>query len=166
LFDDALYVSTVVGWRVWALLEDADGPRLSSLMHPSAWTIRRAFEASCALRGEPLILGRRRVPAHETAPHPACACGIHAAADVEHALAYLGDSSEGDAVVRGQVLGRVALWGNVVEGLAGWRAEKGYPVALYLPTVGLDDPYEVAFGLAEYRVPPVAPEVRAQLPAP
>jgi hypothetical protein len=32
------------------------------------------------------------------------------------------------------VLGRVFLWGSVVECEQGWRAERAYPTALYLPT--------------------------------
>ncbi len=113
------------------------------------------------------------MPRHTTAPHPFCACGIHAAAELEHALAYLGNNVEGDLQGSGQVLGRVTLWGSVVEGPSGWRAEKAYPFELYLPTGGLDDPYEVAFALADYGVPvelldcsPVAAKVRAQLAAP
>jgi len=171
---DELYVSPIVGWRVWALRDEGDGARLASLVQRDVWTSRRAFGASCPLRGRPLTPAGRRTPAHETAPHPLCACGIHAAAELEHALAYLGDGVlDGAAEICGSVLGRVALWGDVVEGQRGWRGQRAYPVALYLPTGGLDDPYDVAFGLADYGVPvelldcaPTAAEVRAQLGTP
>ena len=32
-------------------------------------------------------------------------------------------------------LGRVSLWGSVVECEQGWRAERAYPAALYLPAL-------------------------------
>jgi hypothetical protein len=31
------------------------------------------------------------------------------------------------------VVGRVSLWGRVVEAEAGWRASHGYPAALFVP---------------------------------
>jgi hypothetical protein len=33
-----------------------------------------------------------------------------------------------------RVVGRVTLWGRVVEAEAGWRASYGYPYALYVPS--------------------------------
>jgi hypothetical protein len=32
------------------------------------------------------------------------------------------------------VIGRVALWGDVVEGPAGWRASHAYPTELFVPS--------------------------------
>jgi hypothetical protein len=55
-------------------------------------------------------------------------------------------------------VGRVALWGTVVEYEAGWRASMAYPERLYLPAwrasgAPLANVEEVAMGLADYRVP-------------
>jgi hypothetical protein len=33
-----------------------------------------------------------------------------------------------------RVIGRVALWGDVVEGSAGWRASHAYPTELFVPS--------------------------------
>jgi len=60
-----------------------------------------------------------------------------------------------------RVIGRVALWGDVVEGPAGWRASHAYPSELYVPSPSvayrglrqrarLD---EILFGLEAYGVP-------------
>lgn len=62
-----------------------------------------------------------------TAPHVDCACGIYAASTAEGCRGY-----------GKYVLGRVALWGNVVPGDHGFRAECAYPEELFL----LDTPIE------------------------
>jgi hypothetical protein len=60
-----------------------------------------------------------------------------------------------------RVIGRVALWGDVVEGPFGWRASHAYPVELFVPVpllagIGLrrrayiDD---TLLALEAYRVP-------------
>jgi hypothetical protein len=53
-------------------------------------------------------------------------CGIYAAADPAVAL--------GHAIDGPVVLGRVALWGTVIAGTDGWRAELAYPKALAIVT--------------------------------
>jgi hypothetical protein len=110
--------------------------------------------------GEPLAaecLGPRLIPLPRLRPHPApgprCECGIYAT-DVGRASQYLRDSIPFDL---GRVLGRVALWGTVVECERGFRASHAYPVALYVP-VGrgngaLRRALELAAGLRRYRVP-------------
>ena len=67
-------------------------------------------------------------PHGHAAPSLECACGIYAARRPEDALVYL--TGRDEASVVGRVLGRVALWGLVVEGEHGWRAERAYPVEL------------------------------------
>jgi len=56
------------------------------------------------------------------------------------------------------VIGRVALWGDVVEGSRGWRAALAYPAELWLPPLDVDRrdvprSEAVAFDLADYGVP-------------
>ena len=91
--------------------------------------------------------------------HPAstleCACGIYAARDPESALVYLTGRDEPGVV--GRVLGRVALWGLVVEGEHGWRGEACLPVRARFGRGG-----------AEVRCPPMSrdpeiEELRAQI---
>jgi hypothetical protein len=50
------------------------------------------------------------------------------------------------------VIGRVLLWGSVVEEDAAWRAELAYPQRLLVPTL-LRDAYGVARDLEDYGVP-------------
>jgi hypothetical protein len=56
-------------------------------------------------------------------PEPGCTCGIHAAVDP----ARLARSGRATAVV-----GRVAMWGRVIEHAKGYRAEFAYPSRLRL----------------------------------
>jgi hypothetical protein len=56
------------------------------------------------------------------------------------------------------VLGRVSLWGTIVECDRGWRASNAYPAEIVVPARSLGgDPIppleEVALGLGEYGVP-------------
>jgi hypothetical protein len=97
-------------------------------------------------------------------PGERCACGIYAAGGLSSALAFFGSVGlrelrevEGRPVLH-RVLGRVALWGRLVECEAGWRGQLAYPEHLFLPArtrsgkpVGALE--EVAWSLADYRVP-------------
>jgi hypothetical protein len=67
------------------------------------------------------------------APELACGCGIYAAREPEEALRYALGRDEPHVV--GRVLGLVALWGRVVEGEHGWRAQRAYPYELELEEV-------------------------------
>jgi hypothetical protein len=116
-------------WRV-------DGRyRLWSALHDELWEPRRPLVAACG-------------DGH-TAPDEHCRCGIYAARQPELAQPYLVGRNSPEAVHR--VLGRVALWGSVVECAHGWRAERAYPLRLWVP----DDPFafEIAFELGRYGVP-------------
>lgn len=103
----------VVAWRAWALTGRRDGSRL--LLRPVAgrsdpWLPGRPTEAAC------------RVARFHEAPHPECSCGLHGT----HGL---------DLLRRTRcpaVLGRVALWGRVIEHDLGFRARFGYPQRLRL----------------------------------
>jgi hypothetical protein len=59
------------------------------------------------------------------------------------------------------VIGRVALWGSVVEGQRGWRGEVAYPIELFVPASAVVQSGfrrrayvdEIVLGLEAYRVP-------------
>ena len=98
----------IVAWRAWALTGHRDGTGL--LLRPVArrartWRPREVVEASC------------RTSRWHDAPDPACTCGLH--------------GTQGLEVLRKTkcpaVLGRVALWGRVVEHEHGYRAQFAYP---------------------------------------
>jgi len=103
----------IVAWRAWALTGRRDGARL--LLRPVAkrartWQPREIVQASC------------RTSRRHDAPDPLCTCGLHAT----HTI---------DVLRRTRcpaVLGRVALWGRVVEHEHGYRAQYAYPQRLRL----------------------------------
>ena len=116
------YVEPVLGWRVWLVVDQGRRLALASVLYPTIWPTRSAFAAECCATSQSAL--RHRVP------HVRCGCGIHAAVSVEDAAAYF--DGRGGASLREvyRVIGRVALWGSVVEGDKGWRASHGYPHAL------------------------------------
>jgi hypothetical protein len=96
----------VLGWRTWRLGRRAQ--RRTDLIAPLAglpWPSRQAMVAFCAS------------PTHAP-PGDRCGCGLYAVADPGRL-----DWGPSDH----EVLGVVALWGQVVEGTRGWRASHGYP---------------------------------------
>lgn len=103
----------ILAWRAWALTGRRDGAGL--LLRPVAkrartWQPREIVEASC------------RTSRWHDAPDPGCTCGLHATHSV-------------DVLRRTRcpaVLGRVALWGRVIEHEYGYRAQYAYPQRLRL----------------------------------
>lgn len=57
------------------------------------------------------------------APEPSCKCGIYATRRVEDCA---------DQLAYGTVIGKVALWGKIVPGDKGYRAQTAYPVELFV----------------------------------
>ncbi len=103
----------ILAWRSWTLTGRRDGGGL--LLRPvtagsRAWRPREIAQAACRLAWS-----------HE-APNVDCSCGLHATREV-------------DLLRRTRcpaVLGRVALWGRVIEHDHGYRAELAYPQRLRL----------------------------------
>jgi hypothetical protein len=98
----------IVAWRTWSLGGDRDGRE--PCLHPVART---------GGVWEPLRPCTARCRWHRThrAPDPGCSCGLHGA----HSFDLLRHTKFP------AVLGRVALWGRVVEHDLGYRARFGYP---------------------------------------
>ncbi|MEJ2889239.1 hypothetical protein [Actinomycetospora aeridis] len=96
----------ILGWRTWRVGRRAQ--RRAELVAPLAqviWPARRAMVATCGSSS------------HE-APGDRCRCGLYAVHDP-------GTLEWGPSDF--EVMGVVALWGQVVEGSRGWRASHGYP---------------------------------------
>jgi hypothetical protein len=133
------YLEPIMGWRGWHVVADEQTTRLSSLIYPTLWPPRRELIATCRHRPFLLLRPWRRRPPDHGAPDESCRCGIHATADPEKAAGYLEDSIMHAEPLRWPVLhrvvGRVSLWGSIVECEDGWRASHAYPERLYVPSL-------------------------------
>jgi hypothetical protein len=149
------YVQPVVAWRCWAAAWVEGELRLCSPVYETVWPVRSKVHAECRASTK-RWLSRQPPPAH-TAPSEGCRCGIYGVDDPSRAVSFV--RGQGFVAVPGDVvetvLGKVLLWGSVVECDHGWRAECAYPAALYLSARG---PYRT-FGLR----PPEGHDRRAAL---
>jgi hypothetical protein len=143
------FIEPIDAWRVWRVIERDGELALASVVKRTIWPVGEPVVAEC-LRARPFGSLLRRSHA---APDPTCDCGIYAA-ELERVFDYLNDSLP---EARARVLGRVALWGSVIECEHGVRASRAYPLALYVPldaspdrSIGAD---EVALRLTRYGVP-------------
>lgn len=97
----------IVGWRAWAV----DDTRLHGITVPGVWAPRVREEAVCW----------RTSNFPTAAPMPGCTCGIYALKNPGRSLLW-------DTRMRGRVvIGRVHLWGRIVETTHGYRAQYAYP---------------------------------------
>lgn len=110
-----LYLEPILGWRAWKV----EGGRLYSTVWGSLWPERARLEATCGLGGRSSPGGLRGM--HD-APSLRCQCGIYALKAREDAL-YLADQIIAPDVA---AIGRVSLWGRVVETQRGYRGQYGY----------------------------------------
>jgi hypothetical protein len=156
------YLEPTVGWRAWLVVEHGQTMRLSSVIYPTLWQPRREVVARCRHRRLSLLRPWRRPPADHGAPEERCRCGIYGARDSEKAADYLKDTLVYAEPVRWpllhRVVGRVLLWGAVVECEDGWRASLAYPERLFVPLAYANgelacDAGEIARELGVYGVP-------------
>ncbi len=155
-------IEPAVGWRVWDVVELDGSFRLCSLAFWTIWVPRKAAPAACRR----VLVDRSwsRLPEHD-APHERCTCGIYATVTARQVLDYAKRfRPRSDTTHR--VVGRVSLWGTVIECAGGWRASLAYPSTIFVPTArGTRRPRvgrlraprrpveEIALGLADYAVP-------------
>jgi hypothetical protein len=145
----------LVGWRVWRVGKVAGRWRLLSLHYRDLWPVAAPFAATCHFRDR--IYRPPHEVSHEThrVPVRSCSCGVYAARDVgltsryvigedarQHALGMRWHGLRRDAYLP-RVVGRVRLWGHVVEATDGFRSSYAYPAELYLPTRAPDG-YELS----------------------
>lgn len=152
------YVEPVVGWRAWLVVGERETFRLRSVVYDTLWLPRRKLVASCLHRAWLLRFPPRR-PSEHSPPFARCHCGIYAAREIEKAASYLDVLGRSEKLAVHRVIGRVSLWGEVLECEQGWRGSRAYPAAIYVPTKGR--PYrlrvraaeEIALALTDYGVP-------------
>jgi hypothetical protein len=118
------YATPVIGWRVLLVVKREGGWRLRSVTYP------QHLVAATGIRGGGR--GPRVCREHHPVPAEPCGCGVHAAHTPGLAVLYL-EQGRGARIVVTGVVGRVALWGAVVDCEWGWRAEIAHPAHLYVP---------------------------------
>jgi hypothetical protein len=137
-------------WRVWRVVRRDDEYVLASVMYPTVWRPGEPLVAECLARR--LWRPFRRRDAH-AAPDAGCQCGIYGAA-IEGAREYFKGISPDGSV---RVLGRVSLWGTVIECTRGFRASHAHPSRVFLPgdfgSRGRVDWNRLVAGLSRYGVP-------------
>lgn len=150
-FDDAPdFAEPFEAWRTWRVVSGVDGPLLSSLFFDLVWPANAAVHARCNRRSWLDRFGRFR-QAH-AAPGERCECGLYGAR-IEQAAAYLWHPRIAPRRAHLHVLGRVHLWGDVVECERGYRASSAYPAELLVPAAPGGHAETLADGLARYGVP-------------
>ncbi len=141
------YVEPVAGWRIWTVVMHEGDARLMSPVHFELWEPGAAFTAECEVRHRDRHRPWRvRRPRHQP-PADGCTCGVYglfAPGPLGHYFRW----TVAGPRVHYHVVGRVSLWGEVVEGTEGWRASHGYPAELWLPQMD----YHIAHGLGFDRV--------------
>ena len=116
------YVEPVEAWRVWRVGMREGRVVLMSLFAGTVWEPAVPLAATCTQGHRPRWRPWRVEPNEHEAPDFDCRCGIYGVDSVAAARAYL----ESPALLYRdeRVIGRVALWGSVVEGQRGWRGER------------------------------------------
>jgi len=146
-------IEPIVGWRCWSL---NDQWRLESLIEGRdvPWRPGVRKEAECRFPAmirawpqetaegrpqetpldpellEPRVLAEHPELSEHEAPLESCLCGIYAAKDLETLRRVLNG---------GLIVGEVYLWGKVIPGELGYRAQYAYPKSLRLVTKGVPD---------------------------
>lgn len=124
------YIESVIGWRTWSwqrkhglrsvVKEESWVPG-----HPNSAECRETFAYLGALLKREVSLRTSFADGHQ-APVDWCRCGIYAL----RTPAGLPTKTGGDFTI----VGRVRLWGHVVQGPRGWRAQFAYPDSLFVVT--------------------------------
>jgi len=109
------YVEPIRGWRVWKVAYGC----LYSTVFGTLWPERTRLEARCGLGGRSTPGGLRGV--HD-APSRGCDCGIYALKSHADALVLARQITTAALLA----VGRVSLWGRVVETERGYRAQFAY----------------------------------------
>jgi len=104
----------LLGWRVWRVVGDA----LHAAVWAAEWPARLRLVADCY----------DTRPAAHVSPDRDCECGVYAFKRREDAELLAREKVDRDVLA----LGRVSLWGRVIETERGFRAERAYPYDLLL----------------------------------
>lgn len=147
------YASPVVGWRMWSIALVRGRHRLASPLFRAVWPATEELRAVCDTKDHWRWRRRRR---EHVVPVERCGCGLHAMSAPGHLSTYILPPASAQIVRR--ALGRVSLWGRVIEGSCGWRAAAAFPAEIWLPQADsggrrIEDVEAIAMDLADYGVP-------------
>lgn len=127
------FISPIIGWRFWKIALEAPKEKefqdlflvryfywLQSVSETMFWPPKKRLDAIC------LKIMKR----HRASPGENCECGIYAFRTIEDALDSRNDAP--DRVLRGTILGKVKLWGEIECHKLGYRAQYAYPLSLMM----------------------------------
>lgn len=125
------FVEPLEAWRVWRVCKREGRFTLQSAFADAPWEPGIPLAATCPKQHRSAWRPWRRETSQHAAPDVACSCGIYGVRSLVAARWYL----EGQVVLGSadRVIGRVALWGDVVVSEGGWRASFAYPIELFVP---------------------------------
>jgi hypothetical protein len=148
------YPAPLYGWRLWLVVPAGDSLALASIVYDVVWPVGEPLVAECLHARRSSLRPWRTEQAVHDVPFESCRCGIYAIDDPLRLGSYL-DGAYPGRIAMHRVIGRVALWGTVVESDRGWRASYAYPAHLYVPLLAGEprSTAAVAGGLAAYGVP-------------
>lgn len=110
------YFEPIIAIRTWAVVwQDFNPPQLQSTTNNTLWPAKEPLKAKCTYHSH-------------SAPRTVCTCGIYAKSE---------NSSDDLAYYYSGIIGRVKLWGRVIPGEKGYRAEYAYPQSLEVSPMAL-----------------------------
>jgi hypothetical protein len=133
------------GWRFWGVTPDDGAYRLESPFRTNLWLAGTPLVAECL--GTDISFGARS--RKHDAPAASCRCGVYGGT-----FRGLRSFLRGTFVPPAEpvVIGRVTLWGAVIDERSAWRAQYAYPDRLLVPTL-LRSADRIAADLEAYGVP-------------
>ncbi len=169
------YAGVLEGWRIWIVkrhrIRHYDPETGARKRIAGPYLLRSVMSSDLWRPGQTMVADCNRTPGYRfdlthrdadlSSPDSACKCGIYAVRSLDKILVVY------DAPNRffyrlsveryAAVIGRVKLWGKVVPGQWGWRAQYAYPSELYIVQTLMGKLFgrheEVKDDLMHYKVP-------------
>jgi hypothetical protein len=126
-------VQVITAYRAWRTEAVNGQVRLAALGMYTVWQPRQKVEAECiqwASWKMRRLLSNEACPLEHDAPDANCCCGIWGFKSIENLRLALGRR------YTPSVIGKVSLWGRVIETENGFRAQYAYPEELWAYSAG------------------------------